>query len=137
MSVDALAAYWWQLLVFHMDAISLYKQRMRTLSFANVMIQYKNRVDVRVDSAKRIASLCIGWGTVKRLIYTASVMAASPLKDGRSTYKENMDETSWTPANFSIPYTNDYHVEEYANRELLSFGNGEMEVVTLACGLVG
>lgn len=104
--------------------------------------KYKNRVDATVDSANRVASLCVRSGTVRRLIYTASVMAASPLKDGRSTYKEYMDETCWTPADFSIPYASDY-VEEYvqaktlAERELLSFGNGEIEVVTLACGLVG
>ncbi|XP_075478512.1 NADPH HC-toxin reductase 1-like [Primulina tabacum] len=105
--------------------------------------KYKNRVDATVDSAKRIASLCVRSGTVRRLIYTASVMAASPLKDGRSTYKEYMDETCWTPANFSIPSYTSHYLEEYvqaktlAEKELLSFGNGEIEVVTLACGLVG
>ncbi|KZV14999.1 anthocyanidin reductase-like [Dorcoceras hygrometricum] len=104
--------------------------------------QYKNRVDATVDSAKRIASLCVRTGTVRRLLYTASVMAASPLKDDGSGYKEFMDETCWTPANFSIPYTTDF-LEEYtkaktfAERELLSFGDGKLEVVTLACGLVG
>lgn len=70
--------------------------------------QYKNRVDATVDSANRVASLCVRSGTVRRLIYTASVMAASPLKDGRSTYKEYIDETCWTPADLSIPYTSDY-----------------------------
>ncbi|XP_073128539.1 NADPH HC-toxin reductase 1-like [Henckelia pumila] len=104
---------------------------------------YKNRIDATVDSAKRIASLCVGSGTVRRLIYTASVTAASPLKDVEGAYyKEYMDENCWTPTHFSIPYTSDY-IEDYtkaktlAERELLSFDNGEMEVVTLACGLVG
>ncbi|XP_073128664.1 NADPH HC-toxin reductase 1-like isoform X2 [Henckelia pumila] len=104
--------------------------------------KYENRIDATVDSERRIASLCVGSGTVRRLIYTASVTAASPLKDNEGVYKEYMDENCWTPAHFSIPYATD-HIEDYtkaktlAERELLSFDNGEMEVVTLACGLVG
>ncbi|KAK4415859.1 putative anthocyanidin reductase [Sesamum alatum] len=107
--------------------------------------QYTNTVDATVDAARSIAAACIRSRTVRRLIYTASVTAASPLKDDGSGFKEFMDETCWTPLDFSIPYSNDY-LEDYtraktlAEKELLSFGSdkaGEMEVVTLPCGLVG
>ena len=50
---------------------------------------------------------CERSGTVKRLIYTASVVAASPLKDDGTGFKDFMDETCWTPLNLSIPYSND------------------------------
>ncbi|KAL2251808.1 UNVERIFIED_CONTAM: putative anthocyanidin reductase [Sesamum indicum] len=108
--------------------------------------KHTNRVDATVDAARSIATACIRSRTVRRLIYTATVMAASPLKDDGSGFKEFMDETCWTPLNFSILYSNDF-VEEYtraktlAEKEILSFGSeknaGEMEVVTLLCGLVG
>ncbi|KAL3829738.1 hypothetical protein ACJIZ3_018540 [Penstemon smallii] len=112
--------------------------------------KYDNRVDATIDAARSIAAACSRSGTVKRLIYTASVMAASPLKDdidGRSGFKEFMDETCWTPLNLSIAYQNNF-LEEYtraktlSEKEILSsFDNsssgGGMEVVTLACGLVG
>ncbi|KAL0373788.1 UNVERIFIED_CONTAM: putative anthocyanidin reductase [Sesamum radiatum] len=107
--------------------------------------KHRNRVDATVDAARSIATACIRSRTVRRLIYTASVMAASPLKDDGSGFKELMDETCWTPLNFSIVYSNEF-LEDYtraktlAEKELLSFGSdhaGEMEVVTLPCGLVG
>jgi len=43
-------------------------------------------------------------GTVKRLIYTASVVAASPLKEDGSDFKDVMDETCWTPLHDSLEY---------------------------------
>lgn len=104
--------------------------------------KHENSVDATVDSARIISSLCIRSGTVKRLIYTASVLAASPLKEDGSGYKEFMDETCWTPLDFSNPYSNIY-LQEYtlsktlAEKEMLGSGNGKIEVVTLACGLVG
>ncbi|KAG8363270.1 hypothetical protein BUALT_Bualt19G0004700 [Buddleja alternifolia] len=108
-------------------------------------LKHTNRVDATLDAARSIATACIRSGTVRRLVYTATVMAASPLKDDGSGFKDFMDETCWTPLNLSIPYNNDF-LQEYtqsktlAEKELLSFGstgNGKMEVVTLACGLVG
>ncbi|XP_073141950.1 NADPH HC-toxin reductase 1-like [Henckelia pumila] len=106
--------------------------------------KHDNTVDATVASARSIASLCIGSGTVRRLIYTSSVAAASPLKDdGISGYKEFMDETCWTPLDLtSNPYTNTY-VQEYtksktlAEKEILRSGDGKIEVVTLGCGLIG
>ncbi|XP_051132883.1 anthocyanidin reductase-like isoform X2 [Andrographis paniculata] len=112
--------------------------------------KHKNRVDATVDAVRSIAKACIRSGTVRRLIYTASVMAASPIRskdDGSHEFKDVMDESCWTPtANnilHSIPhgmeFTLDYTMAKtLAEKELLgSLGDSGMEVVTLACGLVG
>lgn len=71
-------------------------------------MQYKNTSEAAVAGVKSIAESCISSGTVKRLIYTASIVGASPLKDGTAgNYKESMDETCWTPLTLSIPYSCD------------------------------
>lgn len=57
--------------------------------------------EATVSGVKFIAESCIKSKTVKKIIYTATVMAASPLKDDGSGYKETMDETCWTPLNLS------------------------------------
>ncbi|XP_020211797.1 anthocyanidin reductase [Cajanus cajan] len=94
--------------------------------------EFKNTSEAAIAGVKSLATYCIKSGTVRRLIYTASVVAASPLKE------DLIDETCWTPLNH-LPGT--LH-QEYtdsktrAEKELLSYG-GELEVVSLACGLVG
>ena len=44
--------------------------------------------------------------TVRRVIHTASVVAASPLKGDGDGYKDFMDESCWTPLNLSYGYSN-------------------------------
>ena len=71
--------------------------------------QYKNTVDALVAGTRTIAMCCARSGTVKRLIYTASIVCASPIKDDGNGFKDFMDETCWTPLNLWIkPYTNDF-----------------------------
>ena len=55
-------------------------------------------------ASKSIALSCVRAGTVKRLIYTASVVSASPLKEDGSGFKDAMDENCWTPLNDSLAY---------------------------------
>ncbi|KAF8379668.1 hypothetical protein HHK36_029112 [Tetracentron sinense] len=107
--------------------------------------QYKDTCEAAVAGVKSILSCCKRAGTVKRLIYTASVVAASPLKEDGSGFKDSIDESCWTPLNLSFAYANP-HLDGYTNsktlaeKEVLSCGekqNGGLEVVTLACGLVG
>ncbi|MCL7029175.1 hypothetical protein MKW94_024542 [Papaver nudicaule] len=110
--------------------------------------QFKNITEAALAGAKSIGESCIRSGTVKRLIHTASVVAASPLKEDGTGFKDVMDESCWTPLNHHFPYAND-HLEAYlesktlSEKEILMFGdkeiNGgvEFEAVTLACGLVG
>lgn len=57
---------------------------------------------------KNIGKACIKSGTVRRLIYTGSVLSASPLKDDDNGFKELMDETCWTPLNIHFAFTDDY-----------------------------
>ncbi|KAK7332759.1 hypothetical protein VNO80_29514 [Phaseolus coccineus] len=111
--------------------------------------QYKDTSEAAVAGAKSIVMSCVRSGTVKRLIYTASAVAASPLKEDGSDFKDVMDETCWTPLNDSLEYVyfddplyKDYtYSKTLCEKHLLSYGNDEnsggLEVVTLPCGLVG
>ncbi|KAK9279475.1 hypothetical protein L1049_013154 [Liquidambar formosana] len=107
--------------------------------------QYKSTTEAAIAGAKSITLCCVRSRTVRRLIYTASVVAASPLKEDGSGFKDFMDETCWTPLDLSVAYCND-HLKGYtdsktlAEKEILSYGNnkdGGMEVVSLGLGLVG
>ncbi|KAJ7962539.1 Anthocyanidin reductase-like [Quillaja saponaria] len=108
--------------------------------------QYKNISEAAIGGVRNIAMACIESGTVKKLIYTASTVSASPLKEDGSGYKDFMDETLWTSLN--LPFSNNTDPRNtytgsktLAEKEILSYGNngngGGLEVVTLACGLVG
>ncbi|RDX77049.1 Anthocyanidin reductase ((2S)-flavan-3-ol-forming), partial [Mucuna pruriens] len=102
--------------------------------------QFENMSEAAIAGIKSIATYCIKSGTVRRLIYTASVVAASPLKDDGTAFKHFIDETCWTPLNLSSSALHKEYTDSktLAERELLSYGNGsEMEVVSLGCGLVG
>ncbi|CAN6710831.1 unnamed protein product [Malus baccata var. baccata] len=94
--------------------------------------QYKNITEAAIAGAKSIAEC-------------SSVVAASPLKEDGSGFGNLVDETCWTPLSLSFAGTNGYRKayvdsKTLAEREILSYGNqknGGLEVVTLACGLVG
>lgn len=62
--------------------------------------------EATIAAAKIIAKSCIRLGTVKRLIYTSSMISASPLMDDGNSYKDCIDETCWTPLNLSLNYDN-------------------------------
>ncbi|KAK7285826.1 hypothetical protein RJT34_20608 [Clitoria ternatea] len=110
--------------------------------------QYKDTTEALVAGSESIVKSCFRAGTVRRLIYTASVVSASPLKEDGSGFKDEMDETCWTPLNDSLSYL---HIDDYlkdyiysktlTEKHMLSYGNngndGGLEVVTLGCGLVG
>jgi hypothetical protein len=70
--------------------------------------QYKDRVEATIAGARSIADCCVKSQTVKRLIYTATVLASSPLNEHGSGYKSCMDESCWTPSDLSLTYANDY-----------------------------
>lgn len=61
----------------------------------------KNTWEAAVGGIKSIVYACIRPGTVKKLIYTASVVAASPLQVNGNGFKSTMDESCWTPLNIS------------------------------------
>ncbi|OMO64334.1 NAD-dependent epimerase/dehydratase [Corchorus capsularis] len=108
--------------------------------------QLKNTTEVSVAAMKSIAMSCLKSGSVRRLIYTASVNAASPLKDDGSGFKDSMDEACWTPLNLKYPYYHEF-IKDYVEsktiteKEFLSYcsdakTSGILEVVSLPCGLI-
>nr|WET52732.1 oxidoreductase 3 [Callicarpa americana] len=101
--------------------------------------QFKNTSEAAVAGVKIIMESCMKSNTVKKLIYTASIVATSPLKDDGSGYKDFVDETCWTPLNLSYEIISEYiHSKTLAEKEVLKSYNGKgIEVVSLACGLVG
>ncbi|KAK9200226.1 hypothetical protein WN944_015423 [Citrus x changshan-huyou] len=104
--------------------------------------QYENVVEACVGAAKKIASFCVKSGTVKRLVYTASVLCASPIKEDASAgYKDSIDETCYTPLDHPLTCHNEYlrvYIESKmkSEKELLSYGSSGLEVVALALGVV-
>ncbi|CAJ2648668.1 unnamed protein product [Trifolium pratense] len=107
--------------------------------------QFKSIEEAAIAGVKSIAENCIKSGTVKKLIYTGTVIASSSLKDDGSGYKDFIDETCWTPLHLPLTaHHRDYSDSKtLAERELLMSygkdknGTGGVEVVTLAVGLVG
>ncbi|KAI9072542.1 hypothetical protein K1719_045501 [Acacia pycnantha] len=115
--------------------------------------QYRRLTEAAVEAAKEIAKCCVKAKTVRRVIYTASVVSASPLShDDASSFKPFMDESCWKQKVMLkyillliLPYVDDFlksYIESKteSEKEILSYneeGGGSMEVVSLACGVVG
>ncbi|KAG6423220.1 hypothetical protein SASPL_113609 [Salvia splendens] len=100
--------------------------------------QYKDTGEAAVAGVKIIAESCIKSKSVKKLIYTASVMAASPLKGAASGYKDAMDETCWSPLDLPYEMYFDYiNSKTLTEKVVLSYNGLGIDVVSLACGLVG
>ncbi|XP_050228304.1 anthocyanidin reductase ((2S)-flavan-3-ol-forming)-like [Mercurialis annua] len=109
--------------------------------------QYKDKAEATVAGAKNIVESCIRSKTVKRLIYTATVLAASPLNEDGNSFKCCMDESCWTPLDLSFSCASDHNMgytkgKTLAEKEVLRYNNMKLdganfEVVTLALGLVG
>jgi hypothetical protein len=73
-----------------------------------LILQYKNTAEAAVDAMRIILKQCERSKTVKRVIHTASVTAASPLReDGGEGYKDFINESCWTPLGQSHPYSSD------------------------------
>ncbi|KAL0015972.1 hypothetical protein SO802_003041 [Lithocarpus litseifolius] len=78
-------------------------------------------------------------------IYTASITSSSPLTEDGVCFKSCICETCWTPFDVSFTYANDFTMgytksKILAEKEILNYNkydNSRLEVVTLACGLVG
>lgn len=111
--------------------------------------QYKDTSEAAIAGVKCIADCCFRSQTVKKLIYTASVMSSSSLKDDGSGFKSCWDESCWTslndiPFTYSSDFVRAYTISKtLAEKEILSYNtiesdsNTGLEVVSLACGLVG
>ncbi|KAL0925182.1 hypothetical protein M5K25_003495 [Dendrobium thyrsiflorum] len=93
-----------------------------------------------------IMGACERSKSVKRVIYTASVMSASPRKEDDFSFKNVMDESCWTPLH--CPFAHAQKVEQdyissktLTEKEILAYNTeGEkrrIKVVSLICALVG
>ncbi|KAJ0962994.1 hypothetical protein J5N97_028116 [Dioscorea zingiberensis] len=109
--------------------------------------KYQSTTEAAVAGVRSILKFCEHSGSVKRVIYTGSVTATSPLKEDGNGFNHTIDESCWTPLNLSFSHCED-HEKDYtssktlAEKEALSYNNMKagkerMEVVSLACGLVG
>jgi hypothetical protein len=68
--------------------------------------QYKSTAEAVVDAVRAILRLCEESKTVKRVIHTASITAASPLMkkgSGGAGYKDFISESCWTPLDVDYP----------------------------------
>uniref|UniRef100_A0A804LUT5 NAD-dependent epimerase/dehydratase domain-containing protein n=1 Tax=Zea mays TaxID=4577 RepID=A0A804LUT5_MAIZE len=106
--------------------------------------QYKSTAEAVVDAVRAILRQCEESRTVKRVIHTASVAAASPLLEEEVSasgvgYRDFIDESCWTSLNVDYPLRS-AHFDKYilsklrSEQELLSYNGGEspaFEVVTL------
>ncbi|KAK3016045.1 hypothetical protein RJ639_007532 [Escallonia herrerae] len=80
-----------------------------------------------------------------RLKLPCWVMASSPLNQDGTGFKSSLDESCWTPLDFSYNYGDEFTMgytksKTLAEKEILSYNdveNGKLEVVTLPCALVG
>ncbi|XP_004300863.1 PREDICTED: anthocyanidin reductase-like isoform X1 [Fragaria vesca subsp. vesca] len=107
--------------------------------------QYKDTAEAAIAGVRSIADSCIQSQTVKRLIYTASILSMSPRNDDGVGFRPLLDESCWTPLDASSTYGNEFtlgyiKLKTLAEKAVLSyndFGDSKLEVVTLPCGLVG
>lgn len=108
--------------------------------------KYKDTTEAALAGVKSIVESCLRSGTVKRVIYTASVTAASPLNEDDSGFKDSIDESCWTPLSLSTAFSSDSEMaysssKTISEKEVLSYNSkaakGGLEVVSLVCGLVG
>ncbi|PWZ06699.1 putative anthocyanidin reductase [Zea mays] len=111
--------------------------------------KYKSTAEAAVAAVRVILRQCEESKTVKRVIHTASISTASPLKDKEAEgsgdgYKDFISESCWTPLNVDY-HLRSAHFDKYilaklrSEQELLSYNGGEspaFEVVTLPLGLV-
>ncbi|KAL6603736.1 hypothetical protein ACP70R_044097 [Stipagrostis hirtigluma subsp. patula] len=110
--------------------------------------KYKSTAEAAVDAVRVILRQCAESKTVERVIHTASISAASPLKEEDSGagagYRDFISESCWTSLNVDYPLRS-AHFDKYilsklqSEQELLSYNAEEspaFQVVTLPLGLV-
>jgi nucleoside-diphosphate-sugar epimerase len=69
-------------------------------------VQYKSTAEAALDAARVILRQCEESRTVKRVIYTGSMVVCSPLKEDSTGFKDAVDESCWTPLDVDYPLRN-------------------------------
>ncbi len=72
------------------------------------LTQYEDTTQASVAAVRSILQSCERSGTVKRVIYTGSVTAASPLKGDGTGFQDFIDESCWTPLHLSFAWCEDF-----------------------------
>jgi len=84
--------------------------------------KYKNAAEAAAHAVRVIIRLCEESKTVKRVIHTASVTAASPLTEASSAsaavYRDFISESSWTATDINYPLRNEHF--DYIESKILS-----------------
>ncbi|KAJ4794579.1 NAD(P)-binding Rossmann-fold superfamily protein [Rhynchospora pubera] len=108
--------------------------------------QFKDTSEASLDAIQTIIRLCEKSGTVKRIIYTGSILAASSHKEDGTGFSGCIDESCWTPLNLTSPYPSNFELaytssKALSEKALLDYNHHEkgssFEVVSLSIGLVG
>ncbi|KAH7658190.1 Anthocyanidin reductase protein, partial [Dioscorea alata] len=108
--------------------------------------QFQSTIEAVVAGVRIILKYCEFSGTMRRIIYTGSITAMSPLKQDGTSFNHTIDESCWTPLCFSFSHYEDHEKSAFAlttlaKKEILNYNNLKekkgMEIVSLACGLVG
>ncbi|KAJ3701118.1 hypothetical protein LUZ61_004823 [Rhynchospora tenuis] len=112
----------------------------------NDIAQFKDTIEASLDAIQTIIQQCEKSGTVKRIIYTGSIMAASSLKEDGTGFSGCIDESCWTPLNLTSPYPSNFEVaytssKTLSEKALLDYNHhkkgNSFAVVSLSIGLVG
>jgi hypothetical protein len=74
--------------------------------------QYNDTTEAALDGIHTIIKLCKEADTVRRVVYTGSVVACSPWKEDFTGYKDFIDESSWTKFDHPYPHYID-HLKVY------------------------
>ncbi|XP_020576758.1 dihydroflavonol 4-reductase-like [Phalaenopsis equestris] len=114
--------------------------------FHNPNSQYQGTTEASLAALDIIMGACERSESVKRVIYTASIMSASPRKKDDFSFKDCMDESCWTPLHCPFAHAQEFN-RNYINsktlteKKLLTYNKKNkqrgMKVVSLVCGLVG
>ncbi|XP_078170405.1 NADPH HC-toxin reductase 1-like isoform X2 [Carex rostrata] len=108
--------------------------------------KHKDTTEAALGAISTILRLCEQSGTIRRVVYTGSISAASPLKEDSASYRDSFDESCWTSLGVSLPYFSDnfkayIRSKTLSEKEILIYnskeGNRKFEVVSLTCGIVG
>ncbi|XP_057864109.1 putative anthocyanidin reductase [Cryptomeria japonica] len=94
-----------------------------------------------VNGVHNLMKACVRAESVKRVIFTSSIAASSPMNDKGEFTEICLDETCWSPINFLKSQTNKvawYMIAKtLAEQEALKYGlNNNIEVVTILPSLV-
>ncbi|GLJ16723.1 hypothetical protein SUGI_0287390 [Cryptomeria japonica] len=94
-----------------------------------------------VNGVHNVMKACLRAKCVRRVIYTSSILAASPMNDNGEFIHTCVDESCWSPLNFLKSETNKlawYMIAKtLAEQEALKYGlNSGIEVISILPGLV-